>query len=460
MMEILAKTAERFGPNNAIRTSQNRISFQELVTKVRAKSEAILAHGWQPGQRLGFPGQADVATVIRFWSLLNANLVACPYDPRWPRKFVDETLSRLGIIDWLDDAESGHLEAAESFKAPHEIGDKLAQLATICFSSGSTGTPKAIGHRVEAHLASATGSNQNLPLTSRDTWLLSLPIFHVSGLGILFRCLTSGAAVAIPTKQCPLEQAIHQLEPTHLSLVPTQLTRLLKRMPRPPEFLRAVLLGGAPIARDLISSCESNGWPIYTTYGLSETASQITTTEPGATMDDLFTVGRVLAGRKIMIGQENEILVQGDTMFEGYVKSDRLDPSRDLNGWFATGDRGYFDDEQRLVILGRRDNQFISGGENIYPEEIERALLSLPGVHQAVVVDIPNSEYGRRPVAFVDCDAFIPHEWLPSLSQSLPRFKLPDTFLAMPPQSGLKPNRHELRKLAARIQDGTTKDSD
>ena len=177
-------------------------------------------------------------------------------------------------------------------------------------------------------------------------------------------------------------------------------------------------------------------------------------------MDDLFTVGRVLAGRKIMIGQENEILVQGDTMFEGYVKSDRLDPSRDLNGWFATGDRGYFDDEQRLVVLGRRDNQFISGGENIYPEEIERALLSLPGVHQAVVVDIPNSEYGRRPVAFVDCDTFIPHEWLPSLSQSLPRFKLPDTFLAMPLQSGLKPNRHELRKLAARIQDGTTKDSD
>jgi O-succinylbenzoic acid--CoA ligase len=411
----------------------------------------------------------DAAWVATLWALLRCGATLCPINPAWPTAAVDEALGsvdvsrRLTSEQWSAmfaraDADAGADAAAsvEDLDAGVDAErDDIARRtiaahpATILFSSGSSGRPKAIAHDLDAHLASARGANHNLPLAPGDAWLLSLPLFHVSGLGILFRCLVAGATVVIPPAESTLADQIQRQRPTHLSLVPTQLSRLIEQLQQPPRWLRAVLLGGAPLPATLIARAHAAGWPLLTTYGSTEMASQVTTTRVGATADELQTAGKVLPGRELTLSPEGEILVRGATLFLGYVRGPAIDRPLDQQGWFATGDLGRWDKDGRLIVEGRRDNLFISGGENIYPEEIERELLNLPNVHQAIVVPVANPQYGQRPVAFVDSDVWQPDRWRQALAARLPRYKLPDSFLAWPEPTGLKANRTGLRELAA-----------
>ena len=127
----------------------------------------------------------------------------------------------------------------------------------------------------------------------------------------------------------------------------------------------------------------ARGLPIHTSYGLTEMASQVTTTPPGASPGELRTAGRVLPGREVSISGGGEILVRGETLFAGYVDGEKVDRPLDADGWFHTGDLGDLDEDGYLRVLGRSDNLFISGGENIQPEEIEEALCSLEGVERS-----------------------------------------------------------------------------
>jgi O-succinylbenzoic acid--CoA ligase len=332
------------------------------------------------------------------------------------------------------------------------LAEDAVPLATIVLSSGTTSQPKAVAHDLEAHLANAAGANQNLPLRTDDRWLLSLPWAHVSGLGILFRCALAGATAVLPVKSSRLDEDLPQREITHVSLVPTQLKRLLGERQAPPAALQVCLLGGGPLPTKLIGQAGKMGWPISTTYGLTEMASQVTTTPPEAGETELQTAGRPLSGRSVRISPEGEILVRGKTLFRGYCQHRRLHRPLDDAGWFHTGDRGRIDDQDCLTVAGRVDHMFISGGENIHPEEIERALLDLDGVLRAIVVPVSDEEFGQRPVAFVDALEIRSSEWSARLAEQLPRFKVPDRFFAWPKRGnapGIKPGRRHFQTLAA-----------
>jgi O-succinylbenzoic acid--CoA ligase len=151
-----------------------------------------------------------------------------------------------------------------------------------------------------------------------------------------------------------------------------------------------------------------------------------------------------------------EILFGGAVLFRGYVEPDgdgdvRLDPARDEDGWYPSGDRGRIDAEGRLRVIGRVDRLFISGGENIQPEEIEAALQQADGIDRAVVVPVSHAEYGQRPVAFVRAADWNPNEWRRHLAARLPGFKIPDAFEPLPAQAvegRMKVDRHALRTRA------------
>lgn len=298
--------------------------------------------------------------------------------------------------------------------------------ATVLFTSGSTARPKAVVHDLNAHLMSARGSNDNIRLGAGDRWLVSLPLYHVGGLAILFRCREAGAEAVLRDPERTFDEQITRDGITHLSLVPTQLQRLLDGG-ADLSSLNAILLGGAVIPPNLIERALAAGLPLHTTYGMTETASQVTTTRPGADLAELATAGSILAHRELSFAGE-QILVRGPVRFLGYVGGGRLDP----DAWFETGDTGYLDELGRLCVTGRLDNQFISGGENIHPEPIERALLACSGVHRAVVVPRNDPTYGKRPVAFVDATSFTPEDWTTQLQATLPGFKVPDAFFPWP----------------------------
>ena len=326
--------------------------------------------------------------------------------------------------------------------------------ATIVFTSGSTGRPKAVLHTFGNHYYSALGSNANIALSAGDRWLLSLPLYHVGGLSINFRCLLAGAAVSLPEPEAALDRSIVEPDITHVSLVATQLRRLLQKKNQRTSGLKAVLLGGGPVPRDLLEEAIVRGIPVHTSYGLTEMASQVTSTRPGAAPEELRTSGRTLAHRAVSVAESGEILVRGETLFAGYVEGNGVERPLDAEGWFHTGDLGGFDENGNLHVKGRRDNLFISGGENVQPEEIEAALERVEGVERAIVVPVPDREFGERPAAFVQTiGELAPQDLAEKLGETLPRFKIPVAFYGWPEgadSGGMKPDRGFFRGLASR----------
>jgi len=192
---------------------------------------------------------------------------------------------------------------------------------------------------------------------------------------------------------------------------------------------------------------------LVTSYGSTEMSSQATATRLDDPPETLRTAGRPLAFREVSIASDGEILVRGRTLFRGYVEEEGVRSARDPSGWFHTGDLGRLDTDGRLVVTGRRDTMFISGGENIHPEEIEREILRFPGVTEAIVVPVPDPEFGARPVAFLRAaDGLLPadSDLDRFLRLTLPGFKMPQRFLRWPNVAdGMKPDRRALAASAA-----------
>ena len=441
-------------------------SYEELDRLVSAA--AVRLGELEAGSRVALYLQRDERYVALLLALIRAGHVACPLSDRVPSRGVaplleraacsalisdDEELLRTAGANLLRPKPEDLLRESQQFAEPADI--PLGRPATIIFTSGSTGVPKAALHTFGNHYHSALGSNANIALMPGDRWLHSLPLYHVGGLSILFRCLLAGATVALPQQGTPPGEAIAGFGATHVSLVSTQLLRLL-REDTDPGGLEAVLMGGGPIPASLVDEAVARGLPVHTSYGLTEMASQVTTTPPGVSLEELRTAGRVLPHREVAISGSGEILVRGQTLFAGYVEGERLDRPLDAEGWFHTGDLGELDDNSYLRVRGRMDNLFVSGGENVQPEEIEEALCRLEGIVEAVVVPVPDEEFGARPVAFIRTDDLEPGDLAHELEPVLPRFKIPISFHRWPEEAprGMKVDRAALRERALRLRKG------
>ncbi len=301
----------------------------------------------------------------------------------------------------------------------------------------------------------------NIRLGPGDRWLLTLPLYHVGGLAILFRCLLGGAAVVLPGQTKDIVELISRYLVTHVSMVPTQLYRILRNQKdtRRLKGLKALLMGGAPMTAALLREAGERGIPLHTSYGLTEMASQVTTTGTDTPREKQFTSGRVLKYREVRIAEDSEIHVRGQTLSPGYVEGEQVYLPVNRQGWFATGDLGQIDSEGYLTVLGRKDNMFISGGENIHPEEIETALGELPDIAQALVVAVPDEEFGHHPVAFIQTQKkkMDPEAITEGLKALLPRYKVPIAFYNFPDgmeRDRLKPDRATMKKLALDIWHG------
>jgi O-succinylbenzoic acid--CoA ligase len=421
-----------------------RMTYAQLLKDLEDSSVTQVTD-LKPGDHVAWCPKNDFDAFLTFWALQNRACVACPISHRFPDAQRDQILKQLGA-KWLPDLI---LESGESGVIPDDSPDRPA---TIILSSGSTGDPKAVVHSMAAHVASATGASENMPLTAGDRWLWSLPLFHVSGLSILVRCAVAGATVVgVPEAKRIDAGFLKQQKVTHLSVVTTQLRHLLSEIAFPSRHLKAVLLGGSSFDENLIVEARGRGVPLHTTYGLTEMASQVTTS---TVTDQPDTSGRVLSGRELKISESGEILVRGETLCSGYFKDGEVQSIVDDQGWFHTKDLGELDGDRCLTVIGRIDNMFFSGGENIQPERIERAMMKAFGIKQVVVVPKSDENWGARPVAFVAGD--LPSEWASQLRTELQGYEIPIEVLAWPDEAegGLKPDRIFLNAIANAASDG------
>ncbi len=422
----------------------HQIRYTDLAEMLTSNAVRHLANV-TAGDHLGWCPGNDLNSYLTFWAMQQRRLVACPISHRFPIATRNEILDRINA-NWLPSLiENGH---EKSRAVDNDLTNrKWDNPATILLSSGSTGRPKAVVHTLGSHLASATGAATNMPLYPGDRWFWSLPLFHVSGLSILMRCAVAGATVVGQDADSKLSASVLEgLRVTHLSVVNTQLRRLLGENGFPSRYLKAVLLGGSGVDSGLVSQARRQGVNVMTTYGLTETASQVTTS---TTNDAPQSSGRLLPERQLKISNEGEILVRGSTLCLGYYRAGEIHPIFDDEGWFHTQDLGTLDDSGLLYVKGRVDNMFISGGENIYPESIENAMLSAFNIRQVIVVPKPDRVFGARPVAFVSGE--LPSAWGSTLRRTLKGYEVPVEIYNWPVEAeeAMKVNRKFFQRLLA-----------
>lgn len=469
-------TVQQYPSSPAIINAQGTEPYNRFAHSVYNIAVALHERGIAPGDRVGILASPSTGTLALFMALFRSGAVAVPISTRFPAQQIAQTLHsvqcRLVVVseDCRPAAAALHIPtvAIEALLLTQNSTIELPAAhhtdadATILFTSGSTGAPKAVVHSMGAHIHSARGSQHNIPLGTNDCWLLSLPLFHTGGLAIAIRVFLAGAALALPTPGAPLIETLREFPLTHLSLVATQLYRLLHDREGAALLrnLKAILLGGSAIPPSLIERSLDAGLRIYTSYGCTEMASQITTTR-FISAEELATSGRLLPGRELKVDNStSEILVRGATLFRGYANGFALHTATDEQGWYHTRDTGFFDSEGRLHVTGRIDNMFISGGENIQPEEIEQALCSLPHILQALVVPVPDTEFGARPVAFLwlaNDTPFDEHTTRAQLAERIARFKIPTRFVIEAPTAEHtgKLNRADYRRKAVLIHTTT-----
>ena len=438
--------AQRHPTQPALWNAGVTLSYQQLDARLNALQQQLRHAGLKSGDHLFLCSPNSAELVMLLWACWREQIVCCPINPAFPKTRQLQLQQQVhATLRWPSDELILDFTAQVPASTAYELHDSA--LSNLIFTSGSSGSPKVVAHRLRNHFANAQGSI--VPITADDGWLLSLPLFHVGGLAILFRCFLAGACVVLPDPALPLTALLQQAPITHLSLVPTQLYRLLQQ----PDFhfsathVRHLLLGGAPLPDSLIAQCLAQQLTPWVSYGLSEMASQVCTAPAGAA----GVVGKALAGREVTI-QTGEICVRGNTLFAGYYQADgSLLLPLDADGWFHTGDAGYWQNDE-LVINGRIDNQFISGGENIQPEQIEQQLLQYPAIAQAIVVPMPDEEWGMRCVCFIDWqqESIATAELTMWLRQFLPAYMLPKRYLPWPTLSAgqLKLPRAEFKRLA------------
>ncbi len=269
----------------------------------------------------------------------------------------------------------------------------------ILFTSGSTGHPKAVVLSHAAFDAAVRANWTHLGVRKDDRWFLGLSLAHIGGFSILLRAAATGTAVILwpeqPFSGPAAVEVMRREEATLASLVPTMLARILSgSAPSAPERLRAVLVGGASLRRDLLDEARSQGWPLLRTYGMTETCAQIATevaalpVSVGAT----DTVGPLLPGVEMEL-RNGVLWIRGPTLATEVLGAE--DEFLDDAGWFCTGDLAALDPEGQLVWMGRADEQINSGGERVHPAEIERALRALDGVGEACALGRPHPEWGE-----------------------------------------------------------------
>ncbi|MBZ6687459.1 o-succinylbenzoate--CoA ligase [Klebsiella grimontii] len=427
----------------ALRLNERRLSWRELCARIDALAAGFHAQGVSDGDGVLLRAYNQPDALLALLALLQCGARVLPLNPQLPAPLLAELLPSLGLRHALA-LNGGDLPVALNALVLR-VGDgayaaawREDRIASMTLTSGSTGLPKAAVHAFRAHLASAEGVLAMIPFAPHDDWLLSLPLFHVSGQGILWRWLFAGAGLTVRDKQ-PLEQALRGC--THASLVPTQLWRLLNGDAG--VSLKAVLLGGAAIPVALTEQARRRGIRCWCGYGLTEFASTVCAKEA----DGLVDVGRPLPGREVRI-VDGEVWLRSDSMAEGYWRDGQTVPIADADGWFATRDRGQLE-HGRLTILGRVDNLFFSGGEGIQPEEVERVIGAHPLIGQVFIVPQDDAEFGQRPVAVVECSAHCePCELAGWCADKLARFQQPVRWLRLPESlktGGIKISRRALR---------------
>lgn len=450
-----------------------RWTWRQLDVEVSAWVARLRAYGVEPGDRIGLlaKNRPEAVFLIHASTQLGATLVPFNARLRAPELAPQVALADPRLVV-AEEALAAGIPGARVLERMAEMPPVSAPIASesptpvdsgaLLFTSGTTGIAKAAyltRANFEAHVRAST---EILGASSDARWLGCLPLFHIGGLAMVLRCAAFGSTLILHDgfRIDAVARSLREDAITHLSVVPTALGWMLEReISRDALALQVVLVGGAAAAPHLLAQARESGLPVLHTYGLTEACSQVCTEHPDAA--DGMSAGVPLPNTEVRIvdadglpTREGEIEVRGPTVITEYFRAPEASRAAFRDGWLRTRDLGSLDDRGRLYVLGRRFDLIISGGENIYPAEIENVLLRHAEIADVAVVGVEDATWGHLPVAL-----FVPRS--PQLSPSeleswcrthLAGFKVPRRFsmVAMLPRNASgKLDRAALPALAA-----------
>ena len=433
-MTFSIEAAAREHPTRtALVAGRRELTFSDLAREARRKAGELamdsrsLAH---------IVARTDVETVLSVYAMLEAR---APFLPTHPR---------------LTETEREHFvqNARNSLEKSAGFGDRML---AVLFTSGTSGTPRGAVLSRAAFEASARASAANLPWKDDDRWLLCMPLSHVGGLSVVTRSLAARACIVLH-ERFDVGRTLASIvrdRITRISVVPTMLFDLLAAdRDNVLAKLDTVLVGGAATSSTLLEECARRRVRALTTYGLTEACSQVATQAPRDPRETRGGSGRPLLGIELTIvdehheplkpGEIGSISIRGPQLMEGYLGEAPLEGRA-----FDTGDLGMVGDRGELFVASRRSDLIVTGGENVYPIEIENVLASCPGVTSVIVFGLDHERWGQEVCAAVVPSASFDADRVRALlAEKLAPFKIPKklaTVSAFPLKANGKIDRSE-----------------
>ncbi len=462
MPNWLYKRAELTPERIALRTDNEELTFAQLNERSKRTAQRLAQLGVKKDDNVAVLMDNNLHTVEIIHALeyigavvvlLNTRLTAHEliwqvkdseakyliYDKKYEEHVCHITLTNPAVYTAVVD----ELFKLKGINTSLEYEFDLNKPHSIIYTSGTTGNPKGVLLTYGNHWWSAVSSSLNIGLHYNDCWLLCLPIFHVSGLSIVIRSIIYGISINLHESFVPFKvnEAIINKKITIISVVSVMLSQMLEVLNTTyPDTMRCVLLGGGFVPESLLEKSKNLNIPVFQTYGMTETASQIATLGPEYLISKSGSAGKPLFSTQLKIINDGriqkpfeagEIVVKGPNVTKGYYKNIKATKKTIKNGWLYTGDMGYLDGEGFLYVLDRRSDLIVSGGENIYPAEIESVILKYPAVEDAAAVGRTHEKWGEVPAAFVKLKSnknVTAEELMEFCRERLAKYKVPKIF--------------------------------
>ena len=462
-VEDLLALAGRWGTRPHIIQGERVVSFEDLHHAVAHKARALAEYGVKQGDRVFLLGWNGPEWVVNFWACLRAGAAPVLANAWWTANEVANGIALMQpALTLADEHAAAKLPAGTpaapwaidvtptpDVEAPAHAAQDEEATALVIFTSGTSGQPKAVvlSHRaLLARLQMTLHVTKKLPHqvdgSARDVTLITGPLFHVGGMQTLLRAVIVGDTLVLTSGRydpADVLEAIERHKVNRWNAVPTMVSRLLDHPDvsrRDVSSLKSISIGGAPVHKELMQRIRE-GLPtvsprIPTGYGLTENGGQATAAAGSENVELLGSTGRPLSCVEVRFLAhpglpDGEILLRSPTQMSGYYGLD--ESPIDAEGWLHTGDLGRLDDKGNLWITGRCKDMIIRGGENIAPAAVERALVAIDGVTEAVVFGVPHPDLGEEVMAIVvvDGDLTVP-QLQQELRSSLASFAVPSRW--------------------------------
>jgi fatty-acyl-CoA synthase len=501
----LTRRLEKSGPKTAVVYGERALTYAELHDRTHRLAGALSAHGVRPGDRVAVLGENSPEFLQVLFAAGALGAVLVPLNTRLAAPEIRYQLEDAGVSVLIHDAaltglaepaarglprltrwvvavETAGEETAGEVPTLASVADAaqpwtqdvpvaLDDLALILYTSGTTGRPKGACLTHGNFTWNCFNVLVDYDLASTDVSLMISPMFHVASLGMgVLPALLKGATLVLESKFEPgrVLQLVEQHRVTSLSGVPTTFQLLCEHPAWDSADLSSLTklsCGGSAVPLRVLEAYESRGLAFTMNYGMTETA-------PGAThlpaaksrekagssgLPHFFTDVRIAdpAGAPVGQGEQGEILVSGPNVITEYWN--RPDAAGSFEGeWFHSGDMGYLDEDGYLFVSDRIKDMIISGGENIYPAEVEAAILELPAVAAVAVIGVADEKWGEVPHAVVvprEGHELTAEQVQEHLAGRLARYKIPKTLslvAEMPRTASGKIRKNVLREQAAR----------